>query len=182
MGFVEGVEEEGERVAALEDLEGTRLVLVLDENGRRERYLLGLLCRGPGPLRLVPLPEFRPPLGAPAATCVVAAGEDGTVRKLDRECPVFVGRGERALVEDVEGAALVGPRRPDGNAVLREPGARSMPAAFFFGWRVPSRGRSPARCCRYSRGTMRISSGTASSLARRCGRSGVLSPFRERVP
>ncbi len=91
VGFVEGVEEEGERVAALEDLDGTRLVLILDENGRREWYLLDLLRRGPGPLRLVHLPELRPALGSPATGRVVAAGEDGTVRKLDCKRPVFVG-------------------------------------------------------------------------------------------
>ncbi len=122
VAFVEGVEEEGERVTALEDLDGTRLVLVLDENGGRERRHLDLLRRGPGLLRLIPLPELRPALGAPAAGRVVAAGEDGAVRKLDRKRPVFVGRGERALVEDVEGPALVGPRRPDRDAVVGEPG------------------------------------------------------------
>ena len=138
---VEGIEEERERIAGPKDLDGTRLMFILDENGRRKRRQLSFFLRDPGPLRLIPLPEFRPALRSPAATCVVTTGEDGTVCKLDRERPVLVGRRERAFVEDVEGAALVRPRAPDGDAVVEEPGGevdagavavRSLPFRGLF--------------------------------------------------
>ncbi len=87
MAPVEGVEEEGERVAGPEDRECLFAVLVA-RRGRSWCRLL-LLCRPlvPG---LVHPPELRPALGSSAAGLVVAAGEEGTVRKLNRERAVFM--------------------------------------------------------------------------------------------
>ncbi|KAF5036874.1 hypothetical protein DSECCO2_570620 [anaerobic digester metagenome] len=128
---VEGHEEEGERIAVPEDLHRPVTVLAV----RRCRCLL--LLRLWHPCRLIPLPEFRPPLRSPAAARVVTAGEDRAVRKLDRKRSVLMRRRERALGEDVEGAAPVGSRAPHGDAVVEEPGgevdAGSLLLRFFTG-------------------------------------------------
>ena len=86
MGFVEGVEEEREGVAVLEDLSCPAAVLIIHRCQGRGRC--GCCLR---PLPFVPPPELRPPLGPPAAGRVVAAGEDGAVRELDRKGAVLVG-------------------------------------------------------------------------------------------
>ncbi len=141
---VEGIEEEGERVAVPEDLEGTLAVLIIGRG--RDRLLLQVSCirrrrrffLRPPFLLLVHPPELRPALRSPAATRVMAAGEDGAVCKLDGECTVVVGRRERALREDVEGAALVGSCAPDGDTVAREPRGEvdAVPAPLLWLERV----------------------------------------------
>jgi hypothetical protein len=129
VALVEGVEEEGEGVAVLEDRKGTLVMLILHWCRGKGGCLLPLsLLLLPG---LVHPPELRPALGASAAARMVAAGEDGAVRELDGEGTVFMCRRERALGEGEEGAPLPGPCAPDGDPVLREPGSEVDAGAVF---------------------------------------------------
>jgi len=59
---------------------------------------------------------------------------------------------------------------------------RSNPAVFCRRGIASSRGMTPATAPSRRGGTAAISSGAEISLERRCGRSGVESPFRETVP
>ncbi|KUG15320.1 hypothetical protein ASZ90_015017 [hydrocarbon metagenome] len=67
----------------------------------------GRSLRSPAGSRLILIPEFLPPLGPSPARCMLAAGRDSAARELDGERPVLVSPGERAGVEDEEGAPLV---------------------------------------------------------------------------